>query len=104
MSTIKTLEKNSGSISLCGAQEAKHTEPSSMAPAQIDKQAMLDAANQAIMAIATGGQSYKIGSRSLQRGNLTEWKNMRAEIAAEIQAENNGGLLDNCYTAVFDRR
>ena len=38
----------------------------------ISKQEMLDGLNKAIYAITVGGQSYKIGSRSLTRADLKQ--------------------------------
>lgn len=39
---------------------------------KISKQDLLDGLNQAIYAITVGGQSYKIGSRSLTRADLKQ--------------------------------
>lgn len=59
----------------------------------------------AISAILTGGQSYKIGSRTLTRANLTELKNLKSELEAAVAAENDSGsLLDGTYVAYFDTR
>ncbi len=65
---------------------------------------LLENVNAAIVAITVGGQSYKIGSRSLTRANLKELYAMRNDLTAQIAAENQSGLLDDCYTAVFDGR
>ncbi len=65
---------------------------------------MLDSINNAIMAIMFGGQSYKIGSRSLTRADLKQLYAMRNDLTAELAAENSTGLLDDCYVAVFDGR
>lgn len=65
---------------------------------------MLDSINAAIMAITAGGQSYKIGSRSLTRADLKQLYSMRNDLTAELAAENSTGLLDDCYVAVFDGR
>lgn len=65
---------------------------------------MLDSVNAAIIAITVGGQSYKIGSRSLTRADLRQLYTMRNDLTAQIAAENSSGLLDDCYTAVFDGR
>lgn len=65
---------------------------------------MLDSINAAIMAIAVGGQSYKIGSRSLTRADLKQLYNMRNDLTAQINAENSNNLLDDCYVAIFDGR
>lgn len=66
---------------------------------------MLDSVNSAILAIAVGGQSYKIGSRSLTRADLKQLYAIKNDLTAQIAAENNAsGLLDDCYVAVFDGR
>lgn len=61
--------------------------------------------NEAIVAITTTGQSYTIGSRSLTRANLTELRNMKKDLEAQIAAEKNDSpLFANCYIAKFDGR
>lgn len=65
---------------------------------------MLEQVNSAISAICVGGQSYKIGSRALTRADLKQLYAMRNDLTAELAAENSTGLLDDCYTAIFDGR
>lgn len=66
---------------------------------------MLDSVNSAIVAIAVGGQSYKIGSRSLTRADLKQLYAIKNDLTAQLAQENNSnGLLDDCYVAVFDGR
>lgn len=65
---------------------------------------MLDSVNQAIIAIAVGGQSYKIGSRSLTRADLKQLYDMKNDLTAQLASERAGGLLDDCYVAVFSGR
>ena len=67
---------------------------------------MLDNVNKAIMAITVGGQSYKIGSRSLTRADLKQLYAIKNDLMAQVQAEEAGntGLFDDCYVAIFDRR
>lgn len=65
---------------------------------------MLDSVNRAIMAIAVGGQSYKIGSRSLTRADLKQLYNMKNDLTAQLAVENSSSLLDDCYVAVFSGR
>ena len=64
---------------------------------------MLQEVNNAIYAILVGGQSYKIGSRSLTRANITELRNLKKELEAQI-AQSDSPLLDDCYVAIFDGR
>lgn len=47
---------------------------------------MLEQINAAITAVLSGGQSYKIGSRSLTRADLSTLQAMRAELEAQITA------------------
>jgi hypothetical protein len=71
---------------------------------ELSREDLLKEVNNAIYAITVGGQSYKIGSRSLTRANLTELKNLRAELKAEEAAESENGVFSRTYTAVFDGR
>ena len=66
---------------------------------------MLDEVNKAIIAIASGGQSYKIGSKSLTRADLKQLYDIKNDITAQLAAANNHiGLLDDCYVADFSGR
>lgn len=65
---------------------------------------MLESVNAAIYAIMVGGQSYKIGSRSLTRADLKQLYAIKNDLAAQVAQENATGLLDDCYTALFDGR
>jgi hypothetical protein len=65
---------------------------------------MLDSVNAAIMAIAVGGQSYKIGSRSLTRADLKQLYNIKNDLTAQLQSETSGSLLDDCYVGIFSGR
>ena len=67
-------------------------------------QEMLDSVNAAIYAITVGGQSYKIGSRSLTRADLKQLYLLRNDLTAQIAAGNSTGFFDDCYVAVFDGR
>lgn len=75
-----------------------------MADTNYSTQEMLNQVNAAIIAIAVGGQSYKIGSRSLTRADLKQLYAMKNDLTAQLAAENSGGLLDDCYVAYFDGR
>mgnify|MGYP000714376209 CR=1 FL=1 len=65
---------------------------------------MLEQVNSAISAVLAGGQSYKIGSRSLTRADLSTLQAMRAELEAQITAGQASPLLDRTYVAFFDGR
>lgn len=70
-----------------------------LAPAQL-----LAEVDRAIVAILQGGQSYKIGTRSLTRANLTELKNLKIELEAQVMQDSTPGLLDRTSVAVFEGR
>ena len=67
---------------------------------------LLSEVKKAIRAILIGGQSYKIGSRSLTRADLNALRDLKKELESEIAADaaSNTGLLDDTYAAFFDRR
>lgn len=70
----------------------------------VTKQEMLNQVDAAIMAIAVGGQSYKIGSRSLTRADLKQLYAIKNDLTAQLASEKSGGLLDDCYVGIFDGR
>lgn len=59
--------------------------------------------NQAISNILVGGQSYKIGSRSLTRADLNTLLAMQRDLQAQL-ANQSDSLMDNTYLAMFDGR
>lgn len=80
------------------------TEETELTEAEQKKELLADV-NNAIRSVMVGGQSYKIGSRSLTRADLYTLEKMRESLMAEINADNgNTGLLDDCYVGVFDGR
>lgn len=66
-------------------------------------QEMLLNVNAAITNILAGGQSYKIGSRQLNRADLAQLYEMQKDLQAQV-AGSTAGLLDDCYVAVFEGR
>lgn len=60
--------------------------------------------NNAIQAVLLGGQSYKIGSRSLTRADLSLLRSMRDDLQAQLAAEEQTCLLDSTYVAFFNGR
>lgn len=70
---------------------------------QMTPEAMLTEVNKAIYTICVGGQSYRIGSRQLNRADLKTLYDMRSGLL-EQAAAGEQGLLDNCYVAMFDQR
>ena len=65
---------------------------------------MLEQVNKAIAAVLVGGQSYKIGSRSLTRADLSMLKSMRDDLEAQVAACTPSHLLDRTFVAYFDGR
>jgi len=65
---------------------------------------MLAQVNTAITTVLCGGQSYKIGSRSLTRADLALLRSMRSELEAQMDDADSGGLLGRTYVAIFDGR
>ena len=66
-------------------------------PAELLKQ--VDAA---IMAVLVGGQSYRIGTRSLTRADLSMLKALREQLQAEAASGGSSMLLDGTYVAFFE--
>lgn len=65
------------------------------------KEERLAEIDEAITAIIKGGQSYRIGTRSLTRADLGMLRAMRKEI---LSSDSSGDLLENTFVAIFDRR
>lgn len=74
-------------------------ESTQMKPAEL-----LEQVNKAIAAVLVGGQSYKIGSRSLTRADLSMLKAMRDDLEAQVAAGTPSYLLDRTFVAYFDGR
>lgn len=71
--------------------------------------ALLEQVNTAITAVLSGGQSYKIGSRSLTRADLAMLKSLRDDLEAQLAAKEDAaagpvGLLQRTYVAFFEGR
>ncbi|MCI9365005.1 MAG: peptidylprolyl isomerase [Oscillospiraceae bacterium] len=65
---------------------------------------MLTEVDNAIRHILIGGQSYKIGSRSLTRADLALLRSMKNDLTAQLAEEDNSGFIAGCSVAVFDGR
>ena len=74
-------------------------ENTTAAPAEL-----LDQVNKAITTVLVGGQSYKIGSRSLTRADLSMLKTLRDDLEAQLAADDRGPLLGRTYMAFFEGR
>lgn len=64
----------------------------------------LEEINNAISAVLSGAQSYKIGSRSVQRADLKQLYAMKNDLEAQLAQENTSGFFSDCYVGVFDGR
>ncbi len=71
---------------------------------RIKAEEMLAEVENAIMAIAVTGQSYRIGSRQLTRADLKTLYEMKTDLMAQVAAQNSSRLFDDTYVALFDRR
>ena len=60
--------------------------------------------NKAIQVVLLGGQSYKLGSRSVTRADLALLRAMRNELEAELASGESSMLLSDTFVAVFDSR
>ncbi len=65
-----------------------------------DKSEMLNQINMAITNILVGGQSYKIGSRTLTRADLGTLMDLRNEMEAELSNETPW-LFGDTYVSFF---
>jgi len=70
----------------------------------LEPAALLAQVNNAIAAVLCGGQSYKLGSRSLTRADLALLRSMRADLEAQVDQENSGPLLGRACVAFFEGR
>lgn len=68
-----------------------------------EKKQQLEEVRMAIRNIYVGGQSYKIGSRSLTRADLATLRSIESDLEAQTNT-GTPGLLDDTYVALFDRR
>lgn len=64
---------------------------------------LLSEVEAAISTILKGGQSYKIGSRSLTRADLGTLIKLRNELLVQVQS-GQGQLLGNTSVAFFEGR
>ena len=69
-----------------------------------DLSEQLEQVDEAIAKVLAGGQSYKIGNRSLTRASLNELKALRDDLQGQLSAAQSTGLLDRTAVAVFEGR
>ncbi len=67
-------------------------------------QQMLIEVNKAIQAVLLGGQSYKLGSRSVTRADLALLREMRDDLEAQLSKETSSTLMPDVVVAVFEGR
>lgn len=67
-------------------------------------ESQLQTVNEAIYAILKGGQSYRIGTRQLQRADLGMLEKMKRQLEAELENDSKSPLLGDTVVAVFDGR
>lgn len=60
--------------------------------------------NEAIYAVLRGGQSYRIGTRSLTRADLTLLWDMQRKLQAALLDDDDNPLFRDMVVAVFDGR
>lgn len=65
---------------------------------------MLAEVNKAIQSILLGGQSYKIGSRSLTRADLGLLRDMQHDLQAQVASDQPSCLFSDTVVAVFEGR
>lgn len=65
---------------------------------------MLKEVDAAIISVLNGGQSYKIGSRTLTRADLNMLYKMRNDLQTQIKANNSSLLFDNTFVSEFEGR
>lgn len=64
----------------------------------------LEEVRTAISQILAGGQSYRIGSRSLTRADLAQLYKMQNELEAQLDEESSYNLGRGAAAVFFDRR
>lgn len=60
--------------------------------------------NKAIQAVLLGGQSYKLGSKSVTRADLATLRQMRDDLEAQVNNEAPSHLIGDAVVAVFEGR
>jgi len=65
---------------------------------------LLSQVEAAIQTILVGGQSYKLGSRSLTRADLGLLRQMRNELRAQVEGEDDSCLMPGTVVAYFEGR
>lgn len=64
----------------------------------------LQKVNQAIYKVLVSGQSYRIGSRQIDRANLSVLYAMQKQLQSQVLGEQESPLMADTVVAVFDGR
>ncbi len=65
----------------------------------------LEYLNTAIQNVYAGGQSYKIGTRQMERANLSTLLARKKQLEAEVNSNSeSSSLFPDTYVAVFEGR
>lgn len=65
---------------------------------------MLKEVDNAIISVLSGGQSYKIGSRTLTRADLNMLYKMRNDLQTQIESNKSSNLFGNTFVSEFEGR
>lgn len=65
---------------------------------------LLSQVDAAIQNILVGGQSYRLGNRSLTRADLGILRKMRNELLSQVNGEDDSCLIPNTCAAFFEGR
>lgn len=65
---------------------------------------MLKEVDSAIISVLNGGQSYKIGSRTLTRADLNMLYKMRNDLQTQIETNKASNLFGNTFVSEFEGR
>ena len=71
---------------------------------RFSNQELLSHVDAAIQTILVGGQSYRLGNRSLTRADLGLLRKMRNELAAQVAGEDDSCLMPGACVAFFEGR
>ena len=94
---------NGGMMEINNIENTVNSNAAEASP-RLSAEEMLKNVDNAIIAVASGGQSYKIGSRELTRANLKELYSLKNDLTAQLSSDNDSHLFDNCYVAIFSGR
>ncbi len=71
---------------------------------QYEPQEMLEEVNKAIQSVLLGGQSYRLGSRSVTRADLSLLRKMRDDLEAQLNSKKSSEFMSDTFVAIFEGR